>query len=382
MKRILHVCLSGIYNDGWGYQENIMSEYDARQGFKVFLIASKEGVIDTNSKILADKTIRYTRNNVNIIRIPFSRFLPKKMASKLKIYGMLTKIIKEINADIIFYHGTIGFPLSTIPAVYKSNPSCIIYIDNHADYYNCCKNLLSKFFYKYIWRIQIARTLPYVEKYFGTLPIRNKFMEDIYHIPKEKIELLIMGIDEASLPKNSIEARKTFREKYKIDDNTFLIVTGGKIDANKNICNVIDACKSLKKYNIRLVIFGKIEDEFIQEFNRHLNDNILFIKWLSPEEINTCFAAADLGVFPGLHSVLWEQAVASKLPCIFHKLDGVEHVNFNGNCILLDNVSTNYLYDILKELYLDKTKYNQLKNNAIQAFHYVLYKEIEKKYIK
>ena len=83
MKRILHVCLSGIYNDGWGYQENIMSEYDARQGFKVFLIASKEGVIDTNSKILADKTIRYTRNNVNIIRIPFSRFLPEKMASKL-----------------------------------------------------------------------------------------------------------------------------------------------------------------------------------------------------------------------------------------------------------------------------------------------------------
>ena len=37
--------------------------------------------------------------------------------------------------------------------------------------------------------------------------------------------------------------------------------------------------------------------------------------------------------FPGLHSVLWEQAVGMGKPCVFRKIEGFTHVDVGGNCV-------------------------------------------------
>lgn len=379
--KIIHVCLSGVYNDGWGYQENVLSEYDAKHGNQVMVIASKEGVIDSDMKEMPDGTLRYERNGVLVIRVPFVWWVPKKVASKLKLYKYLLEILVETDADIVFFHGTIGFSLSVIPELKRKKPSCKIYVDNHADYYNCCKNIISKIFYKKVWRKQIRRTIPYVEKYFGTLPIRNEFMREMYGIPEEKVELLIMGIDEESLPQNQGFVRKRFREKNGFNDEDFLIVAGGKIDAKKNFDKLIDAYHEIGMENVKLLIFGQIEEEYGEFFEKKLSGDITFLGWISPAQITECFIAADLGVFPGLHSVLWEQAVASKLPCIFHKLYGIDHLAINGNCLLIDSVSTETLKEVIYTLYKDKGKYQQLKENANFAYSRVLYKNIEKQYL-
>ena len=41
-------------------------------------------------------------------------------------------------------------------------------------------------------------------------------------------------------------------------------------------------------------------------------------------------------IFPGLHSVLWEQAVAMGKPCIFKKIDGFTHIDLGGNCLFFE----------------------------------------------
>ena len=57
--------------------------------------------------------------------------------------------------------------------------------------------------------------------------------------------------------------------------------------------------------------------------------------WISSDEFYGYFFAADLVFFPGQHSVLWEQACASKVPCVFGKWDGMDHVNNGGNAQFL-----------------------------------------------
>lgn len=76
------------------------------------------------------------------------------------------------------------------------------------------------------------------------------------------------------------------------------------------------------------------------------------------------FYAADLVFFPGQHSVLWEQACASKVPCVFEKWDGMEHVNNGGNSDFVYPVNADNVKEKIKELrYTDK--YYRMKQIAM-----------------
>ena len=43
---ICHICLSGPYNEGWTYQENLLSKYHAKLGHRVFLLATPYAIAD------------------------------------------------------------------------------------------------------------------------------------------------------------------------------------------------------------------------------------------------------------------------------------------------------------------------------------------------
>lgn len=380
--KLVHVCLSGSYYDGWGYQENVLAEYNYKSGIDVYVVASQENYQNIHQQD-TERVIRYEYNGVKVFRIPFINFLPEKISSKLKVYKGLFKVLMEIDADIIFFHGTIGMALNCIPKYKKKFPAKKIYVDSHADYYNCCQNVISKYFlYRGLWKYLIRRTIPYVEKYYGTLPIRNIFMQEVFRIPERKTHLLIMGVDETVLPQNSEKVRIKIREKYQISNESFVIIAGGKIDANKNFDKLMDAVNGLKNERIVLFIFGNVVENYRKEFEKHMTENIIFAGWMSPNDINECFVASDLGIFPGLHSVLWENACACQLPCIFHKLEGIDHVNVNGNCLLLEEVTTIGIQNAIKELIKNNgEKYMEMKMNAEIAKEKFLYKNIIKDFL-
>ena len=74
--------------------------------------------------------------------------------------------------------------------------------------------------------------------------------------------------------------------------------------------------------------------------------------------------AGDLIVFPGLHSVMWEQAVALGVPCIFRQMVGFDHVDIGGNAIFLTDVSADRLKRTIKNLVDDKSIYNEMLKAA------------------
>lgn len=63
---------------------------------------------------------------------------------------------------------------------------------------------------------------PYVKKFYGVLPARVDFLIDVYNLPKEKCELLVMGADDDLVKKNEKpEIRKKFESNTIFQNKIF-----------------------------------------------------------------------------------------------------------------------------------------------------------------
>jgi len=247
-------------------------------------------------------------------------------------------------------------------------------------------NILHRLIYGYCAQV----ILPYTRKFYGTLPQRIDFYRDVYRIPADKLSLLEMGADDKYIDfsrKNAI--RQTIRKKYNIDETAVTLISGGKIEPGKNILSLIEAFKLLKAdpnidRDLNLIIFGTPIDELREQFESSTKaDGFVIAGWINPEDVYDLYFSADMAVFPGTHSVLWEQAIGCGLPCVFKRWDGIEHVDIGGNCVLLDECDTNSLKNCLTHLLTDTDSYKQLKYKAekLGPGHFS-YKEIAKKAIE
>ena len=156
-----------------------------------------------------------------------------------------------------------------------------------------------------------------------------------------------------------------------------------KIDRAKNIHFLMRAVSDLNNQNIKLIVFGQPNDEMkpiIQELCK--NDSIRFIGWIQADKAYDYFLASDLGFFPGTHSVLWEQACACGLPCVFKNWEGMHHVDVGGNCEFLKNDSAEEIKEMILNIVNDIDKYEAMKKVAVEkGIKTFSYKEIAKRAI-
>jgi hypothetical protein len=92
--------------------------------------------------------------------------------------------------------------------------------------------------------------------------------------------------------------------------------------------------------------------------------------------------AADLVVFPGSHSVLWEQACACKVPCIFRYWEGMDHVNNGGNAMFLDEITEDTIIKAIMELHFTERYFRMLdaaksEKTDIYRYSYIAKKSLE-----
>lgn len=359
--KIVHIAPSAPYNDYWGYQDNLLPKYHKKLGHDVTVITTN--LMHKDGKIVETECNDYVLNDgVRVIRLKkknYHHVVLTNLNSRLKVFNYL----KEIRPDFIFYHGLVSTTIyDVIKYKRKINPRCVIVQDNHLDYNigrNCtsAKEWIIRAFYRHINR----KSVPFVSKVYGVTPWRRIYAEDYFKIPSDKTDVLIMGADDEMI---DFENRENIRSKIRADngisDNDFLIVTGGKIDKKKKIHTLMEACSGLEC--VKLLIFGQVNDNIKAEFDKLIaeNDNIIYIGWLNSDKVYDYFFAADLVFFPGQHSVLWEQACAAKVPCVFEKWDGMEHVDNGGNSDFVSPVNVEALRNKILELRFTD-KYEQMK---------------------
>ena len=237
-----------------------------------------------------------------------------------------------------------------------------------------------------IWRNRAQKLVPYVKKFYGVLPARVDFLTDVYQIPKSKCELLVMGADdELVYEATTSEKRRFIREKYHVSPDDFLIVTGGKINQYRpETLNLMEAVLAMHDPHVKLLLFGSVSDELKPQFDLLARSpNIIFAGWQDAQGTYDLMAAGNLIVFPGLHSVMWEQAAALGVPCIFRDLKGFHHIDLGGNALLLEDVSSMSLQSAIESLVHDPVKYQAMKRCAQEkGMNVFSYKNIAKRSIE
>jgi len=263
------------------------------------------------------------------------------------------------------------------------NPSVKIFVDCHTDFYNSARSWISKnVLHKIIYRRCAKMIEPYTKKFYGVLPARVDFLIDIYKLPKEKVELLVMGAeDEKVAVANNENIKKSIRKKYNIKEDDFLIITGGKLDSNKPQTLVLmQAVKNINKDKIKLLVFGSVNSEYKEKFTELLCDSVQYIGWVNSKDTYKYFSAADLVIFPGLHSVFWEQVVGMGKPCVFKYIEGFTHIDLGGNCKFLYEDSVDEIKEVINEIVNNNELYEQMKNVAItKGMDTFSYKKIAKR---
>lgn len=345
--KIVYICLCGLYMPGWSYQENIMSKYQIQAGNNVSIITS-EWIYDKTGKLV--KCNETTDDNgARIIRLKIKGGKP--FTYKLKRFVNLYETLCLEKPDLIFLHSPQLMDADIVCKYLKNNKNVQLIVDNHCDELNSAKNFLSRYIlHGIIWRRSVNLLSKYTDKFYGVTPAREEFLQKVYGLSPNKISLLPFGADDDLVERaKDTNARNTIREKYNIKKDEILLLTGGKIDHNKTeTLELMKAVSEMEQQNIKLMIFGSVVQELKDKFDSLLESkNIIFIGWLDSDLIYNFFDACDIVAFPGLHSVLWEQAVGAGKPCLFRKIDGFTHIDLDGNCEYFDVLTAKSIRDLL-----------------------------------
>lgn len=367
--KIVHLCLCGPMTDGWNYQENMLSKYHRKNGLDVTVIASQWIWGNSGKKEKTDKTGYINEDGVKMIRLPLYF---GDVDTRLKIYKGVRRTLEEENPDYIFIHDVQFLDVLSIRSYLKKrnreNRPVKAFADNHVDFSNGARNWLSKnVLHKIIWKLVVRSVNPYVEQFYGVLPARVDFLQEMYGLPREKCELLVMGGDDEEIKKAADEASVAeVREKLGIAPNDFLIMTGGKIDAFKTqTLLLMEAVSKIETESARLVVFGSVSDELKEKVDQ-LSDGhkVQYIGWIDAKDSYRYFAASDLVIFPGRHSVFWEQVAAQGIPMVCKSWKGTKHVDIGGNVVFLEEDSVHEIQKVIGELTEDHNKYDKMKQIA------------------
>lgn len=383
---ICHICILATFNDNFGYQDNILPKYHAKLGYKVYRFINTNSFVDGKMVLDSRPQMDYTDND-GVTNFVF-KISNSKMGRFMKKYEHIYERLTEIKPDIIFIHGPQTISVMDVIRYKKKNPQTKIFADNHGDFYNMPIDkgkFLSILNNRYIARYYAKTLTKHIEKLWGVTPWREHYLHKVYNIPHEKTGLLIMGGDDDLISFDDRETiRKSQRKKYGISEEDFVIITGGKIDRKKNVIPLMHAIESIEDKNIKLVIFGAVSDDLKEKFDELVskNKNFINIGWQDIKGSNDWFLAADLAFFPGTHSVLWEQAVACGIPCVFKRFDKMNHVDTGGNCKFLNGESTEDMKDMLLAILKDGNMYAEMKRVAVgEGRKEFLYSHIAKKSI-
>lgn len=138
------------------------------------------------------------------------------------------------------------------------------------------------------------------------------------------------------------------------DDSSFLLISAGYLNKNKNNKVVIEAISLLKNKNIFYIICG--EGPYMEKLKKiakkkKVEEQVIFLGYRT--DVNDLMLACDAFVIPSFRegaprSLL--EAINANLPCIGSKTRGISDILQEGKCGLLCNPSSPKEFSIAIEL--------------------------------
>lgn len=344
--KIVHICISAPYIDGWGYQENLLPEYLADNNIDNYIITCNN-VFSSYLPQEQIENIKQKGNHYSINGIMVNRIPAKKITTTFIIpYGLYNEL-KSISPDVIFHHGVNSTSL-LIASIYAKKNKCILMADNHADIINISKNSVWNYVYhKMLIRYTIKYLCSNVNRFYGVTHGRCDFLREYYKIPLEKIDFLPIGADTKS--SDLIESKNSLRRRYHYQEDDLIVISGGKMGIGKGTDMIIHAVAELNKKGrqIKIILFGKFEDK---ETETLAIENAEFVScqgWCNRQKTLELLKLADIACWPIHHTTLIEDTISVSTPLILRKTSTTEHLIANNGFWLKDNLA-----DILDKFFL------------------------------
>lgn len=374
--KILHICISGQYIDGWGYQENLLPDYLNDFEAENIVIAPIDNfpcyVKPAEIAAIRAKGSDYYFDGVRVLRIKTI-----KITTSLLFTRGLKRLLEDIKPDAIFHH---NFNCSSlvVAARYSKRHSIPLLVDNHADEINMTSNHLWAFvYYKCLIKSVCRLYRTTIFKAYGVTLSRCDFIKKYYGVPKSKIDFLPIGTDTklaAQLP-----SVINIREEYGFTDKDRIIVSGGKMGIGKGTHYLIKAVDSLRSHfpSLKLVLFGKFEDDETET----LAKNSPFVKvegWCDREKTLKLLKMADVACWPVHHTTLVEDAIAVGTPLVLRKTGTTAHL-INGNGVWIDTPDSASIETAISIIIEDAG--SVIKDACLAMMNNLDYKTIAKKMV-
>lgn len=308
--KILHICLASSFTEGMSYQDNLLTEQNAKDGHDVTIISDCHKY--TNGKMIytPPEDIMLS-NGVHLIRLEYKKIINDFISGKIRCVPQLYNIIVEENPDIILFHGVAGWELLTVAKYKKRHPHTRLFLDSHEDFNNSGTNLLSRIIqYKLFNKYLVKKVLPYVEKILCVAYECYDFLKQLYGVPEEKLEFYPLG---GVIFDNQIREQKRdrIRKELAIEDDDILLIHSGKMDRLKRTESLLKAFTSLQNNRLKLILIGSMEEESKGDLEKIIiSDNrIRFLGWRNANELMDFLCAGDLYVQPGSQSATMQNAL-------------------------------------------------------------------------
>lgn len=378
--KIVHIALQAPYNEGWGYQENLLTKHQAKLGHDVTLITTCTK--NTSNALIIDcEPEDYTSpDGFRVIRLKRKAGLCKKLYSIFAIYDIYD-LLESLFPDCIMIHGLGSLSVLQVEKhIKRCNPNCVLIIDSHTCEINTDAHKAKTLKQRLV--LNLANSMrkplyPYAKKIFGITPACVEYAIKYYKAPEEKMALLPLGFDpDVCFWEEREQVRLEMREKLGLEEKDIVIVHGGKIIRRRKTPETIEAVMRINDHSVKLVVFGGMDAEMkptVESLIQKYRNRVIYLDSLTPQEYNKVYCASDLALFPGGQSVLWQQAIGCGLPIIVGNDKDLDYLNRGGNVAYIDDTSVDGIYKVLLEVLQEKNIDNMkfvAENQAREFFSY------------
>ena len=341
--KIVNICISAPYIEGFAYQENILTDYFLDAAIDTIIIGSN--ILPSYVKSKKIKPGIYSDKGKKIIRINCF-----KISNEFIVPVNLYRHLKQERPDVIFHHN-LNCTSLIISTFYKIfNPSITLLVDNHADLLNCSQNKLWRLIYqRMLVRASAKFSSLFASKFYGVTYSRCDYLHDVYGVTNKKIKFLPIGTD-VNTADLITDEKTSIREKQNIPIDAFVFVTGGKMGADKGTDKLIKSVIELHSTNpsIVLLLFGSLDDKMADEM-ANMPHFIIYKGWCDRMTTLNMLKLADVAVWPVHHTTLIEDAISVNTPILIRKTRTTEHL-VDGNGFFIDSLEYNELYSKMNKI--------------------------------
>lgn len=307
-------------------------------------------------------------NGVRVVRVDLGHGF---LRQKLRWVHGFSDLVVSLQPDVMLVHTIQQHGICDLRELRQRLPQCRFYADVSTAYQNSAKNWLSRsLLHRGIYRAWIQKSLPYWDKIFYVNEESKQFLQEMYGVPNELMELnALPGV--IMSPEEKASRKAEFRSAHGLADDQLVLFHSGKMDAMKRTGDLLDAMERLPEGRARLFIAGSFYDDVREVLTDRIArmPNVTYLGFLNQDEMQTALAAADLYCQPGSASQTAQAAITCGTPVIVCG-EAAYGEFIHGNGVLLSKPED--IQTILPELVSRPDELKKMSDVSYEVAHKLL----------